>query len=298
MPVGRLPPLHTLEAFEAAAELLSFKAAGERLHRTPSAVSHQLKALETHLGVALFRRFNRGLELTAAGRAYRASVQDALAALRDGGAAVAVRRTRRRLAISMGSFIAAEVIVPRLGEFSARYPDIDLVIDTDLRIKDLARDNFDLALRFGRGDWPGATALPLMQLTVQPVCAPALAPARASVAALARLPRLSSTAMPDGWKLWSDGTGVVLPEARQELWFDSFLSLMQAAERGLGVSLALRPMIDGWLHSGRLVAPWQERASIPMGYYLLYRPGEDRRPELRALIVWIQSRLAELASLG
>lgn len=295
---ARLPPLHTLEAYEAAADLLSFKAAGERLHRTPSAVSHQIKALEIHLGVALFRRFNRGLELTAAGRTYRASVRDALAALRDGGAAVSQRRTRRRLAISMGSFIAAEVIVPRLGEFNAAYPDIDLVIDTDLRVKDLARDNFDLALRFGRGDWPGATALPLMQLTVQPVCAPALAPNKPTIAALARLPRLSSTTMPDGWKLWAAGADVTLPEAGQELWFDSFLSLMQAAERGLGVSLALRPMVDVWLRAGRLITPWPQQTPIPMGYYLLYRPGEDRRPELRALIAWIEARVAELPSFG
>lgn len=226
------------------------------------------------------------------------TVQQALASLREGGAAITLRRTRKRLAISMGSFIAAEVIVPRLGEFGAAHPDIDLVIDTDLRMKDLARDDFDLALRFGQGDWPGATALPLMQLSVQPVCAPGLAPARPTLAALARLPRLSSTTMPDGWKLWASGAGLRLPEPRRELWFDSFLALMQAAERGLGVSLALRPMVDPWLRSARLVTPWPQRTAIPMGYYLLHRPGEDRHPALRALIAWIQRCVAELSSFG
>lgn len=288
---GRLPPLHTLEAFELAARSGSFTLAAEALHRTPSAVSHQVKALEAHLGVTLFRRLNRALELTPDGRQYLAIVEAALTQLRDGSAHLQARSHRARLAISMGPFLAGDFIVPALPAFQALHPEIDLTIDTDLRIKHLQRDRYDLALRFGRGDWPDAVAVPLLRVAAEPVCAPSLVPGTVDAESLARLPRLQSSPMPEAWAQWAQATGTKLPPPAQALWFDSYVALLSAAEKGLGVALGLRPLVNSRIRDGRLAAPWGAAMPIPQAYFLLHRPGDDTRPEIVAFRDWLQQLL-------
>lgn len=296
MKFRRLPPLHTLEAFVLAARSGSFQEAARVLNLTPSAVSHQIKALEGFLGVALFQRRPRQLLLTPAGASYRDLVERTLSRLRDGTDQLRGQHGRTRLSVTLGAFVAAEWVLPRLSDFTARHPQIELAIDTSTRERDLLHEEVDVALRFGHGRWPGITALRLIEVRAVPVVAPRLAPAEADFAALGRLPRIHSTLVPEGWSTWARAVGIELPPAPAEHGFDSYLTMLQAVEQGMGVGLGLRPLIDGRLARGRLVAPWWGVAPKASTYWLLHRPGEAGRPELRAFRDWITALLDDLVS--
>ncbi len=301
MKFRRLPPLHTLEAFDAAARRLSFKLAAQELHLTASAISHQIKALETFIGVALFRRGNRSLELTDAGRDYLEVVRDTLTRLRSGSARVAQRYARAALKISAGPFIASEIIVPALTEFQQQHPDIDVRIDTDLRPVDLLHEDTDIALRFGEGHWPGLAAQHLMNASAAPVCAPAMARRlrRRGPEQLDDVALIHSSPMPQGWAQWAARAGLTLGTPRRDIWLDSYLAILRAAEQGLGVALGLMPMVKPWIVQRRLAMPWpQLQLTIPQGYYLLHRPDDGGRPEVAAFRGWLTALLRRESAVG
>jgi len=297
----RLPPLHTLEAFEASARLLSFKLAAQELHLTPSAISHQLKALEGFLGFPLFRRGNRSLELTEGGKAYLAVVRDTLARLREGSQRVARRHARASLRISMGPFIASEIILPALPSFQQAHPDIDVRIDTDLRPVDLLHEDLDIALRFGDGHWPKLAAEHLLTMWAAPVCAPALARTLRprDPGQLRDVTLIHSTPMPEAWPLWAKAAGVTLGKPKGDIGLDSYLAILRAAEQGLGLALGMLPMVDPWLKRRKLAMPWpQLKMQIPQGYYLLHRLDDRDRPEVLAFRDWLRELLPAGAPVG
>ncbi|MGH8529895.1 MAG: LysR substrate-binding domain-containing protein [Nevskiales bacterium] len=289
MRARRLPPLHSLQAFEVAAQHLSFKRAAEVLHLTPSAVSHQIKALEDFLGFALFKRLNRALELTEGGRAYLQVTTQSLARLREGSAQIAQRFGRVELRISMGPFIASEMIVPALPSFQKQHPDVYLRIETGLRSVDLIHEDVDMALRFGQGQWPGVIAEKLLDMTAAPVCSPAL-----KKKGLPKTPEdlsgvvlIHSLPMPNSWPQWAQAAKLKLGTPKQDLWLDSYFAILRAAEEGAGVAVGLLPMIAPWLRSGRLVKAWPIEVKVPESYYLLYRPGDAGRREIQAFRAWL-----------
>lgn len=301
MKIRRLPPLHALEAFEHAARLGSFKAAATALHLTPSAVSHQIKALEAFLGVALFRRGNRSLELGEGGKAYLKVVQDTLQRLREGSGRIAERYGRARLRVSMGDFIASEIVVPALPEFQERHPQIDLSLETSSRPVDLLHEDIDIALRFGDGRWPKIACHPLLQVDAVPVCDAATAKLlKARVPGdLRGIALIHSSAVPDGWAQWSQAVGQPLGKPKRDLWLDSYFGIVRAAEEGAGLALGMVPIVNPWLRRKRLVRPWPKlRARIPQGYYLLHRAGDQERPEVAAFHGWLQELLGSGRLLG
>ncbi len=301
MKFRRLPPLHTLEAFEASARRLSFKLAAQELHLTASAISHQIKALERFLGFALFRRGNRSLELTDGGTAYLAVVRDTLARLRSGSARIAQQYARASLKISAGPFIASELIVPALPAFQEAHPDIDVRIDTDLRPIDLLHEDMDVALRFGSGQWSNLAAVRLMDVEAVPVCEPSLAAKlrRSGPAGIDQVTLIHSSPLPDGWMQWSTAAGVVLGPPRRDIWLDSYLGILRAAEQGLGLALGLMPMVQPWIRRRRLSMPWPKlRLRIPQGYYLLHRAEDTQRPEVTAFREWLVDLLKREGVIG
>jgi LysR family glycine cleavage system transcriptional activator len=291
MKLRRLPPLHTLEAFELAARELSFRKAAESLHLTPSAVSHQIKGLEEFLGFALFRRMNRSLELTEAGRDYLQVTQAGLDSLRAGSELTRQRYARHTtLKISAGPFIASEIIVPALPSFQHEHPHIDLNIETTLHPVDLRREDVDIALRFGSGRWPGASARHLLTVNAVPVCSPAMAERLrgGSPADLGDISLIHSTPMPEGWALWTQLSGATLGKPKGDLWLDSYFAILRAAEQGVGLALGMVPIVNSWLRAGRLAMPWpQLQSEIPQGYYLVYRPADEHRAEVQAFCTWL-----------
>jgi LysR family glycine cleavage system transcriptional activator len=294
MKMRDLPPLNALHSFSLAAHSLSFREAAESLHLTPSAVSHRIKSLEAHLGTPLFHRHNRTVRLTEAGQRYLLVVDSILLQLRDASAQIASRHARPSLRLSIGSFIAAEWLLPALPEFRAAHPEIEIIIETDLRSADLSRDDVDIALRFGSGHWTGVTAHRLIAIQAVPVCAPALLPETLSASTIGALPRLESTPVPDGWSMWASAAGIELPKAEHSLHLDSYQSLIQAAEGGLGIALGMRPLIDPILDRGRLVPAWPEAVRVPFSYFLLHRPGDESRPEIAQFLDWVKKVMSRI----
>src|SRR3954471_7049645 len=170
----RLPPLNAIRAFEAAARHLSFTRAAEELNVTQAAISHQLKGLEDVLGLPLFRRMNRSLMLTEAGQSYLPPLRDALDQIADATAKLKASDSGGTLDISTLASFAAKWLVPRLPRFQERHPQIDVRLSTSSHMVDFTQQEVDVAIRFGRGGWPGVRAERLLTEDVFPVCAPCL----------------------------------------------------------------------------------------------------------------------------
>jgi len=251
--IAKLPPLTALRAFEAAARLGSFSRAAEEISVTHSAVSHQVRALERALGAPLFQRNGKRVTLTAAGRSFAERVGTALRDIAE--AAQLVRRGARDknvLTISTLPSFAARWLMPRLGRFMERHPQIEVTVHTSIALVDMERDEVDLAIRFGRGEWPGVEALKYMDDEFFPVASPRFnrgrLPTRPAELAKFRLMRSND----EPWTPWFRIAGVKLEEPRGSVFTDSAL-LLQAAADGRGIALARRSIAEDDLRAGKLV---------------------------------------------
>lgn len=254
----RLPPLSALRAFEAAARHLSFKAAADELGVTPTAISHQIKGLEDHLGVQLFHRRTRRLELAAPAHVLYPTLRDGF----DGFAAaveqVAVARQRQAVRISATSAFTTWWLLPRVQRFQAAHPDVDLQVHASDDVVDMRAAQTDLAVRYGRGPYPGLRATVMLADQFAPVANPSLS--LSSAADLRRAPlihfdwRRVDPANPT-WDAWFKAAG--LPAAPvPHLLFSEEGHAIQAAVAGQGVALLSLVLVHGEIEAGRLVQPF------------------------------------------
>src|SRR5262245_16193435 len=197
----RLPALNALKAFEAAARHESFTRAAEELCVTQGAVSHQVKALEEELGVKLFNREHQRLVITEAGREYLAVVRDALDRIAVGTERVVQRQSAGVLTVSTSPDFAAKWLVHRLGRFAESHPDIDLRVSAAAYHVDFAREDVDLAVRHGDGNWPGHDVVRLCSERLFPVCSPKLVTGSNRIAIASDLLRFPLLRI-DDWKTW------------------------------------------------------------------------------------------------
>ena len=269
----KLPPLNTLRVFEAAARLESFSRAAEEIFVTHGAVSHQVRSLERALGTALFLRRGKRVSLTAAGRQFAERVRAALRELAD--AAQSVRRAGRDhvLTVSMLPSFAARWVLPRLGRFMERHPAIAVNIHTSFALVDFQRDEVDLAIRFGRGNWPDLEALKFLEEEYFPVASPRFNRGRlpTRLSDLGKFPLMRSDDEP--WAPWLRAAGVKLEEPRSPVFSDSNL-LLQAAADGRGIALARRSIAEADLRAGKLV--WLFKVAVPAveATYLVWPKGK------------------------
>src|SRR5215210_5115102 len=206
----RLPPLNALKAFEAAARHESFTRAAEELCVTQGAVSHQVKALETELGLKLFTRERQRLIVTEQGREYLAVLRDALDRIALGTERLRQRQTSGALTVSTSPDFAAKWLVNRLGRFSEAHPEIDLRVSATMHHVDFAREDVDLAVRHGDGNWPGLEAVRLCAEQLFPVCAPKLVSGRNRITKAADLLKFPLLRLEDwkNWSRWFEAAGV------------------------------------------------------------------------------------------
>lgn len=287
----RLPPLNALRLFEAAGRHLSFKAAAEELHLTPSAVSHGIQSLEDWLGVPLFQRAARGLSLTETGAAYLPDVRRALDALASASAAVPGRPPVGRLTVSVAPSFGLRWLIPNLPDFHDRYPGIAVSVDTAHRQVEFPRDGIDLAIRMGRGDWPGLDALCLMQESLVPVAAPPLAAGIRAASDLAGKTLLHVANVADDWRSWCALAGVALDSLDEGPRFDNIQMALEAAAQGLGIAIGRLPLIEADLASGRLVAVLAPPRRCETGYWVVTMSESLARPEIAQFRAWISERL-------
>ncbi|KAF0813939.1 Glycine cleavage system transcriptional activator [Andreprevotia sp. IGB-42] len=297
---GRLPSLPALRAFEAAARLGNMAQAAEELFVTPGAVSHQVKALEEQLGYALFIREGRGVRLTAEGRRLAGVLNGAFGTIAAEVETMRRERERPRVVITCVPSFAAKWLTPRLKHFIGAHPEIELWVHSSLTREDIAAQGIDLAIRVGRGVYPGLYAQHFMEDDFIVVASPALAGGLPrQPAGLAGRMLLRSNNEP--WRRWFDEAGLNdWPEPSQGIVFNDSALLVQAAAEGQGIALARRLLIQDEVASGRLVPLFDLTVPLELPYWLVTTTPPPHRPALQLFIDWLweQARLDGVVAAG
>ncbi len=292
----KLPPLGALRAFEAAARRASFKHAADELHVTPTAISHQIRALEESLGVRLFERQTRKVRLTAAGHQLFPAVRDGLDGMER--AVQAVQRGGRPQVATLTSTVAfmARRLAPLAGQFRAAHPDWTLRLDASDQIVDLDHDA-DAAIRYGSGSYPGLLVEPLFRDRFAPVCSPALKLASMQDLKHATLIHFEwgAAARDDPrapvWHRWLAQAGIEVADPEAGLRFTDKIHAVQATIAGQGVGLLSLTLVAEELASGALVQPF-DLALESFRYDLVYSERAAERPATRLLRDWVMGMFA------
>lgn len=269
-PYRSLPPLGTLRTFEAVARHLSFTRAADELALTQSAVSHQIRALEEHLGARLFQRRHRAIELAADGQTLLEGVRAGLDSVLFASERLRSRRRVGVLTVAAPAAFAVWWLVPRLGRFAALHPEIEVRIAAiDGREPDLRRDGIDVAVvkRAAQGAAGNAVAMPLLHELVFPVCAPSLlgqawslrSPRDLLPFTLIECDEAETEDAEFAWSTWLGRFGLEAAASLRRLRFSHFGVALSAAVDGLGIALGRSPMVDAELAAGRLVRPFAKQ---------------------------------------
>ena len=290
----RLPPLNGLKAFEAAARSESFTRAAEELSVTQGAVSHQVKALEDTFGLKLFQRERQRLFLADAGREYLAVVRDAFDRIAVGTERLLQRQESRVLTASTSPDFAAKWLVNRLSRFAEKHPDMDLRVSATTHYVDFARDDVDVAIRHGDGNWPGLDVQRLYSERLFPICSPKLVAGRNRVTKVADLLKFPLLRLDDA-KNWTRlfetagvkatvGPGPALNRASM---------LIDAAIDGQGIALA-RTALAAWdLINGRLVRPVDVSLKMANTYWIVCPKAASNVPKIATFRKWVLAEATE-----
>jgi len=285
-----LPSLTGLRAFEAAARHLSFTRAAAELNVTPTAISHLIRRLEQQLGTALFIRRNRALALTREGQDYLPPVRSAFEDLRQATARLRRPAHEGLLTVSTTASLATKWLVSRVAAFQDAHPSMEVRITTSAHLVDFRREEVDIAVRFGRGNWPDLRADWLMAEHLFPVCSPALLAAKQlrTPADLARHTLLHTTVSREDWQLWLTAAGLPLSIAKQRgLMFDQGFMAVQAAMEGLGVALGRTHLVADDIAAGRLVVPFDMVLPQDAGYYIVAPIATAGTPKIALFRDWL-----------
>jgi len=288
-------PLNALRAFEAAARSLSFQAAAAELFVTPAAVSHQVKRLEAYLGVQLFRRGFRSVELTSEGATLAESLGELFGQI-ELALEKATSPVAADLRISTVESFAAKWLAPRLHRFHLKCPDVKVRIETSNEHSDFNRNRIDVAIRYGPGGYSGVNAERLLDAPVFPVCAPALLNDAARPLREANDLRhhtllhdesaVDRIGVPD-WPAWLAAAGATRVDATRGPVFASIYLAQEAAVAGHGVALGVAPLVEEDLSRGRLVRPFDLALSNAYCFWMVRRNVTGANPAIDAFCRWL-----------
>jgi LysR family glycine cleavage system transcriptional activator len=287
-----LPPLNALRAFEAIARHLSFAKAADELHVTPAALSHQIRALEEQLGLSLFHRRTRAIELTDAGRLIYPGLHAGFESVRNAIAQLEHSRDSNILVISATPGVTAKWLMPRLWRFLREHPDVDA------RVSDFDAEGVDVAIRLSKQLGPDLHVEKLFDDSLLPVCAPRLVEQGLhSAADLARFPLIhydvpTSMHAPPQWADWFAVAGLA-GDATRGLRVNVPDHALDAAVAGAGVSLSFKLIASDDVHSGRLVTPFGPELPLPSSYNFCCPKGHETRPKVRAFRDWLFAEMAD-----
>jgi LysR family glycine cleavage system transcriptional activator len=312
---GRLPPLNALKAFESAARHMSLKRAAQELSVTPAAISHQVKALEDYLGVKLFRRLNRALELTAAARAALPKLRDGFDSLAQAVAAMRPQTDSGQVTVSAAPSFATRWLMPRLHRFFASHPEIDVRVSARMRLvtrggqnsvaERTTIDNWleesDLAILYGHGDYPGVRVDKLLALTIAPICSPRLAQGENPLRQPQDLSHHTllhddTGTLYDGvafWDVWLRAAGVSDVDASRGSHFSHAVLALEAASDALGVVATFPLLAAAGLAAGRLILPFELQVPLQSAYYLVCSETAELRPAVAAFRDWLLAEAAQ-----
>jgi len=305
--IYRLPPLNALRVFEAAARHLSFKEAAAELHITQAAVSHQVKSLEEYLGVQLFRRSARGVQLTDAARACLPKLREGFDALASAVEMIRERGQEAELMITAPPVFTARWLMPRLADFSKREPKIELRVFGSSKMVDagalevgslvgdldLRTESSEVQIHLGAGSYAGYRADRLFPVAITLVANPELGrglkrPEELASHTLLHDDALDIVAGGDAWRKWLEAAGVAdKVDADRGPRFSTNMLSLEAASQKLGVALALRPLVDADIAAERLCAPFDVAVRPPSAYYLVCPEVIADRPAVTAFRKWL-----------
>jgi LysR family glycine cleavage system transcriptional activator len=300
----RLPPLTALRAFEAVGRLGNVKDAADELNVTSAAVSHQIRALEEYLDLELFSRNTRTLQLTRSGHQFLSTATAAFDLLHDGAERLLRNAKAQTLVVNSLPTFASNFLVPRLSQFHAAHPEIQMEINTEGKFGagvNLRQIGADVAIRGGLSSnaWPGMMAERLVPETMFPVCAPILLSSPTPLREpgdLARQTLLIVSRTPEGWPDWlraaqQRGWPVDGVDPTQGIRFDTIQLAMTAAIEGMGVVIGRRPLVDAYMESGLLVAPFDLEITSQIAYWLVYPPSAPETDAFRLFRAWLRTQL-------
>lgn len=289
-----------LRAFEAVARHLNFRAASEEMALTQSAVSRQIQSLEDEVGVALFLRHTRAVELTSAGAQLLMAVSNALPRIDSAVRQIRQSAGRRSVALTTFASFASMWLIPRLEQFQRDHPDIDIRIDASDQTLDLDVADVDLALRYGPMATMPPHAVRLFGEQLTPVASPWLLKSGAALKKPADIASFTLIEAGDAhsthlewltWRRWFDEHGLPKLQPKRWLYFNYAYQMVQAALTGQGIVLARLPMIAESLANGDLVEPLtHQRMDSPMAYWLIVGPRSAQRPEIKAFCEWLMAQ--------
>ena len=281
-------PLNALRTFEAVASRLSFSEGARALNVSPAAVSSQIRSLEDRLGQPLFHRHGRNIKLTSAGEALLPGVHRGLTELTQAVRSLQEDRAEGVLNVSMVPSFLQKWLTPRLADFYRTYGDIDLRINADIEPVSFTETDFHAAIRYGRGQWPGVTASKLLDEWTLPVCSPELL---ASIGPIESVDDLTNHPVLEGedelWSTWlkaRGGSGV----HRRGPRFNDSVSIVVAAEQGLGIGLVRWSLAAAELASGRLVRCFPLAVKSDFAYYFIAPPHYFDMPKVALFRAWLE----------
>jgi LysR family glycine cleavage system transcriptional activator len=283
-----LPPLNLLRAFELSARFLNFTLAADELCLTQGAVSQQIRQLESHLGVPLFKRLPRGLDLTEEGQSYLPVVQDAITRLAVGTNEIFGNDKQRPLKLRGSLSFFYHWLAPKLPEFKALYPHVDIRYISNIWVKELDGED-DMEIRWGQGRWPGLVSQRLTWDSLLPVCSPEfLIRFPMTVPSdISDNPLLHVLGYEEGWGYWLKMAGVEGVDSAAGLQFDTMISTLRMAELGQGIALARSSMVEETLLSGILVEPFNLRIEASESFYLVRNSGAEPHPDAVKFSTWL-----------
>ncbi len=288
-----LPPLSAIRVFEAAARLLSFTKAAAELGMTQAAVSYQIKLLEDRLGAPLFLRRPRALALTEAGEWLAPRTSDAFELLREAFGRFAAREAETLTVNTMHTF-AAQWLSPRLGRFQLLHPRIAVRMETTGRLVDFTREEVDVVIRSGKGQWEGLTAVRLIDVRFTPMLSPHLAAEVGGLTApadLLKVPLLDPLDL--GWDRWFARYGLPPDALKRENapTFELQTITASAAAAGAGAALLNPEFFELEIAAGRLVAPYETMDVADNAYWLAYPTSRRNVPKIKAFRDWIEGEI-------
>lgn len=285
----KIPSTAALVSFESAARHESFTKAAQELSLTQSAICRQIGSLEDFLGVELFRRSRRGVKLTEAGLSYSRRVATQLDAVERDTLSVMGQQGANVIELAVVPTFGTQWLLPRLKDFQKRHPEVTVNLTNRTRPFLFADTEFDAAIYFGDGEWPGAQAHRLMGENPMPVCSPALMNGRKtlSVETIAELPLLQQTTRPYAWRQWFNALGLNLSRDMTGPRYELFSMLAQAAMHEMGIALIPPFLIQRELQEQRLVIAHPQALASIKAYHLMIPERKTESASLRAFRDWV-----------
>lgn len=295
--VKPLPPLNAIRAFEAASRHLNLSRAAEELGVTQGAISKQVIALEDFIGVQLFIREPGGLRLTNEGGSLKEAIAPAFTTLSEAFSRYSRRSPRSNVVrISTTASFASQFIVPRLQIFRDKFPDIDLEFITTIRLVDLSREEFDIAVRYGPGQWDGVISTPVSEAVLLPVCTPqVLERGGGALFGLLTASRRIQCSAYNEWRDWAEIEKFDLTKVPPTMVIEEFQVALTAALAGQGLALLPEILVRDRIRLGELVTFSSARVKTEYNFFIVHTPNAPRRPVVPRVVEWIKAEAAAVA---